>query len=250
MTADSEKSGSQVIERAAIILRTLETQPKGLTITELARQTGLARATVHRLVSSLEHQQLLMANNGEIRLGPALARLASAAHTDIITLSRPAMETLGRRTRETVDLSIYRGSYAVSVSQYASDQELRVISPIGTAFPIHCTAHGKALLANVTDENVVKLIGSKPELRTKNTHSSVSSLLEDLNQTRKRNYAIDNEEHARGVCGLGISLNLGLNENYAISLAVPTLRFEENFNPMLNALQQCKSEIEALLRAK
>ncbi|MDF9721809.1 helix-turn-helix domain-containing protein [Serratia marcescens] len=144
MSNDADNSGSQVIARAATLLRALETQPKGMTISQLSRETGLPRTTVHRLVTSLESQQLLIMGSGGVQLGPALARLAASAHTDVITLAKPAMETLGRRTRETVDLCVYRGSHAVSVGQFVSDQELRVVSAVGTAFPCHCTAHGSS----------------------------------------------------------------------------------------------------------
>jgi len=249
MKTEKDSGGSQVIARAAMILRTLETRPEGLTISELSRQSGLARATVHRLVSSLVQHQLLLGTDGCIRLGPGLTKLAAAAHIDVIALSRSSMETLGRRTRETIDLSIYRGSHAVSVSQFASDQELRVISAVGTAFPIHSTAHGKVLLAELSDDKIAELIGDVPEVRTNSTHTSLVSLLIDINHIRKCGYAVDREEHARGVCGLGVIINGDLNETYAVSIAVPALRFEENFATLLCALLQCKSEIEALLRS-
>ncbi|MCZ4061621.1 IclR family transcriptional regulator [Pantoea sp. LMR881] len=202
MSNEADNNGSQVIARAATILRALETQPKGMTISQLSRETGLPRTTVHRLVSSLETQQLLISGLEGVQLGPALARLAASAHTDVITLSRPAMETLGRRTRETVDLCVYRGNYAVSVNQFVSDQELRVVSPIGTAYPCHCTAHGKAMLAMLTDEKIKALLGNHPDVRTDNTLRTLSSVLEDVREIRTRHYAIDREEHARGVCGV------------------------------------------------
>ncbi|RFQ00861.1 hypothetical protein D0O09_17210 [Pseudomonas putida] len=44
-----------------------------------------------------------------------------------------------------------KGLHAISVDQYPSDQELRVVSPVGRAFPIHCTAHGKALLSTFSE---------------------------------------------------------------------------------------------------
>ena len=147
MVADNEANGSQVIARAATLLRALENRPTGVSMSELAKSTALPRTTVHRLVTSLIAQHLLIQDSAGIKLGPALARLAASAHTDIIALAQPAMETLGRRTRETVDLCVWRGSHTVLVSQYASDQELRVVSPISTAFPSHCAAHGKARLA-------------------------------------------------------------------------------------------------------
>lgn len=247
MSNDADNSGSQVIARAATLLRALETQPKGMTISQLSRETGLPRTTVHRLVTSLESQQLLITGSGGVQLGPALARLAASAHTDVITLARPAMETLGRRTRETVDLCVYRGSHAVSVGQFVSDQELRVVSAVGTAFPCHCTAHGKAILAELPDEKIADLLGGQPDVRTDNTLRTVSSVLEDIRETRIRRYAIDREEHARGVCGVGVYLNIGVNELYAISIAVPAMRFEEKFDHLLGSLMQCKAEIEAML---
>ncbi len=247
MPASPENQGSQVIARAAMILNALETHPVGMTIAMLAKQTGLPRTTVHRLVSSLESQQLLTSRQGEVRLGPALARLAAAAHTDIIPLARPAMETLNRRTRETVDLSVFRGTHAISVSQIASDRELRVVSAVGTAFPCHCTAHGKALLALQSDEQILSLIGRAPERRTPHTLDTPQAVLLDIRQCRDRQYAIDNEEHAEGVCGLGIVLSAGLREQYAISLAVPAGRFMASQQELLSALRQCQAEIESAL---
>ncbi len=246
MSNESDNNGSQVIARAAMILKALEIQPKGLTISQLARDTGLPRTTVHRIVTSLESQQLLIIGSGGVQLGPALARLAASAHTDVISLSRSAMETLGRRTRETIDLCVYRGSHVVSVNQFVSDQELRVVSPVGTAFPCHCTAHGKAILATLSDQKIKDLLGNHPEIRTENTLKTLPSILKDIKVIQERNYAIDREEHALGVCGIGVYLNTETSEHYALSIAVPSTRFDEKFELLLNALIQCKTEIEAI----
>lgn len=245
MDNQADNSGSQVIARAAKILRALELYPAGQTITQLARETGLPRTTVHRLVTSLESQQMLTTGATGVKLGPALARLAASAHTDIVSLARPSMETLGRRTRETVDLCVYRGSHAVSVSQFVSDQELRVVSAQGTAFPCHCTAHGKAILATFTDEKIQELLGAHPDVRTDSTLSTLPAILENIREVRRLGYAVDRQEHARGVCGVGVYLQIGFHEHYALSVAVPAMRFEEKFDLLLGSLMQCKAEIEA-----
>ncbi|HBS6520940.1 TPA: IclR family transcriptional regulator [Klebsiella pneumoniae] len=248
MSYEADSTGSQVIARAAKILHALELNPAGRTISQLSRETGLPRTTVHRLVTSLESQQMLVTGTTGVKLGPALARLAASAHTDIISLARPAMETLGRRSRETVDLCVYRGSHSVSVSQYISDQELRVVSAVGTAFPCHCTAHGKAILAMLTDEKIKELLGPRPDIRTENTFSTLPLLLENIRKTRELGYAVDSEEHARGVCGVGVYLSTGFHEHYAISIAVPAMRFKEKFDLLLGSLLQCKAEIEASVK--
>jgi len=175
-----------------------------------------------------------------------LARLAAAAHTDIVALARPAVEALARRTRETVDLVVFRGLHAILVEQCVSDQELRVVSPVGTAFPVNATAPGKALLAALPDDQLQALLSQPLEQRTVNTRVGREALLADIGSVRRKGMAIDREEHALGVSALAVVLDLPGNERYALSVAVPTLRFDDRLESLLRALLQTKAEIESL----
>lgn len=246
MTEDnSTGEGKQVIARVAQILKALENKPQGLTLSQLAKDSLLPRTTVHRMIVALEAQQLVMSTPTGVKLGPAIVRLAASAHTDLIAIARPFIEALGRRTRETVDLSVYRGIHALSVDQYASDQELRVVSATGTAFPCYCTAHGKALLAERTDQEIIALFDSPLEKRTHHSVDNTHVLLQHLTETRKNGFAIDNEEHALGVCGIGVYLRCGLPEQYALSIAVPSLRFHNQLEFLCSAIMLCRAEIES-----
>lgn len=250
MSQEKEGSGKQVIARAAAILTALEKFPFGASLGELSQACDLPKTTVHRMVSSLEAQQLVITDGSGVRLGPALVRLAASAHKDVIGIARPYIEALGRSTRETVDLCIYRGTHSVLVDQYSSDQELRVVSAIGTAFPIHCTAHGKALLAQLSDDVFTMLsTGFSLEKRTEQTLVNIDALRADLVVGAKSGCFIDREEHARGVCGIGLTLRTGFVDQYALALAVPALRFQDHFEELKNALIQCKSQIEAVIGA-
>lgn len=247
MAEEMEGAGRQVIARAAAVLKTLENQRTGLNLSQIAKASGLPRTTVHRIVAALEAQQMVINGVGGVKLGPALVRLAASAHTDIVGLARPHVEILGRRTRETVDVSVYRGLHAISVDQYPSDQELRVVSPVGTAFPIHCTAHGKALLGAFSDDYLRQLLSAPLERRTPATLTDVDAVIASVGAARGKGWSMDDEEHARGVCAMGIYLRSGLAEHYAISLAVPALRFHENIEGLTAALLQCKAQIEAVI---
>jgi DNA-binding IclR family transcriptional regulator len=247
VTSEAEGAGKQVIARAAAVLKTLENQREGLSLSQVAKASGLPRTTVHRIVTALEAQQMVITGSSGVRLGPALVRLAASAHTDLVAIARPYVESLGRRTRETVDVSVYRGLHAISVDQYPSDQELRVVSPVGTAFPIHCTAHGKALLGTFTEAFLTQMLTAPLERRTASTIVSLNALIEDVSLARQQGWAIDQEEHARGVCGIGVNICSGLSEHYAISLAVPALRFHDNLEALKAALLQCKAEVEAVI---
>lgn len=247
MASEVDSGGKQVIARAAAVLKTLENQRQGLSLSQIAKAADLPRTTVHRIVTALEAQQMVITGTSGVRLGPALVRLAASAHTDIVAIARPYVESLGRRTRETVDVSVYRGPHAISVDQYPSDQELRVVSPVGTAFPTHCTAHGKALLSTFSDEFLSEMLIGPLERRTPSTVVTLDALIPEMDTIRLQGFAIDTEEHARGVCGIGVNLRSGLSERYALSLAVPALRFQENLEGLKAALLQCKAEVEAII---
>lgn len=247
---DESGAGKQVIARAAAVLRALENHTGSLSLGQIARATGLPRTTVQRLVAALEAQQLVTAGAGGVALGPALARLAASAHTDIVGLSRPHLEATGRLTRETVNLSVMRGEHAILVDQYVSDRELRVVSPVGAALPLYCTAHGKAMLAEL-DDNAIRTLLSRPlEARTPQTIGTIEALLEAVAAIRDRRVAEDLCEHADGVVGLGLALHLPTPERYGLSIVLPQMRFAASRERNLNALLSCASAIEAATGAQ
>ncbi|HCM5830602.1 IclR family transcriptional regulator [Klebsiella pneumoniae] len=247
---ESDKNGKQVINRAASILKVLGRFQTGLSMSALARECGLPRSTVHRMVAALEEQELVINMKDGIRLGPALLTLATAAHTDFVTVARAVVESLGRRTRETVDVSVYKGMHAISIDQYQSDQELRVVSPVGTAFPVHITAHGKAMLSLLSESSFTHLLRELEDMQLSQTLYNVKSFKQEIINCRVNGYSLDIEGHAEGVCGLGIAIHCGINMIYALSLAVPVQRFKKNKIRLVAELMKAKAEIEAILSQK
>jgi IclR family acetate operon transcriptional repressor len=243
------ENGKQVIARAAAVLRALENKPAGVSLSQLAKDAGLPRTTVHRIVAALEAQQLVVQHALKVRLGPALVRLAASVQTDFAALARPFVEALGRKTRETVVVSVRRGARMISLDRYDSDQELRVVSQVGTAYAMHCTAHGKAVLAKLPDEEIRQLLGAQYEKRTAATITDPQQLLASVREAREAGYALDFEENARGVFGIGVHVRSGLAEDYALSLALPEIRFHEDRDRLCAAILQCKAEIEAITAA-
>ena len=65
------------------------------------------------------------------------------------------------------------------------------MSAVGDAFPLHCTANGKAYLAELSDDDVARLIGKSYEQRTPKTLTRLKDLLKDLNAARKSGIALD-----------------------------------------------------------
>lgn len=242
---ETEASSKQVIARAASVLRALEGNASGLTLADLVRATDLPRSTVQRLVQALQVQQLVAMNGGQVSLGPAITRLAGSTFLDVVSLVRPNIETLARETRETVNLSVLRGNHAVLVDQVPSDYELRVVSPVGAALPLYCTAHGKALLASMTDEEITQRMSAPWQSRTRRTVPSLAALLAQIAEIRRNPIASEFGENLEGVCGIGMVLKTRTTERYALSITIPAVRYLRTRHSATAALNACATVISA-----
>ena len=243
--SNGDRSGIQVIARAAAILRALEAEPDGLSLGELAKRLDLARSTVQRVVGALADEQLVMTGGprGGVTLGSALVRLAAAANIETDRIVRPFLQSLSRDLSETVDLSTLRGRTAIFVDQVVGNSRLTAISAIGEAFPLHCTANGKALLACLPQDRVRALVDGRMTVMTANTKTDFSRLAEEITEIRKTRLSFDIEEHSEGICAIGTSFIDPLDREFALSVPVPTTRFAAKRAAIADALIAVRAEI-------
>ncbi len=237
--------GVQVIARAAAILRALG--PDGMSLGALARATGLPRSTVQRIVEALAAESLVEVGDGGVRPGWGLQRLARVAQSDVATQARPHLEFLFERTHETIDIATALGGEVAFLDRIISDQELRVVPITDRPRPLHAMASGKAILACLSDAQVVGLVGMTPRRLTPATHVVLADLLADLAEVRRSGFAYDREEHAQGVCAVGTPIRVAGLRPHAISVAVPAHRFEARLAEYRQALLECRVQIEAAL---
>lgn len=247
----NEKSQVQVIARAATILRALEDENAGLSLGQIAQRVNLARSTVQRIVAALETEKLVIAAtpNGRVRLGPTIMRLAASVRSDFISLARPFLERLSAELQETVDLSTVKKDHLVFIDQVIGSQRLRTVSAVGETFPLYCTANGKAYLAQLSDSAVEALIGRTYEARTPKTITKLDALLAELKTVRRTGVAFDREEHTAGICAAGVALHDPLGNAVAISVPVPSLRFQNRATQIAERLLATKNAMESRMNA-
>ncbi len=248
-TADdrSERSPVQVVERVAAILQALQGEPDGLSLSEIVARVGLARSTVHRLITALQRERFVSSAspNGGFRLGPALASLAVAASRHFVLTVHPHLASLSRELNETVDLGVLEHDRVLFVDQIAADtQRLRAVSAVGAVFPAHCTANGKALLAGLPDGQIERLLPTRLERMTANTTTSRAKLLEELEAVRRDGVAYDREEHTEGICAVGVAITPPNAPVAAISVPLPAQRFHGNEKPIAAALLRTRALLE------
>jgi IclR family acetate operon transcriptional repressor len=196
------RSGAQSVERALSVLRVFETAPGDLGVTEIAGQVGLSVSTTHRLVRALVSGGLLRQDprNERYQLGPTLVVLGRRAEESLgYARALHVLEELATTTGESVNLGIRSGSDVLVVLDVTSEQPLRFDQAPGTRVPLHTSAMGKCLLAFTDDP--ARAVGSLPRLAavTDRTITDPADLLDELDRTRKRGWALNDEERNPGV---------------------------------------------------
>jgi IclR family transcriptional regulator, acetate operon repressor len=141
--------------------------------------------------------------------GPRMLALAGRVmhRLDLPAQVRPHLEELQLLTGRTVHLALLAGDEAVYAAKVESGKPYRLASRVGMSLHLHCTSIGKAMLAAMTDEQVVALAGRTGLPRhTPNTITDAAGLLADVAGTRSRGWAEDHEENEAGVCAAGAAV--------------------------------------------
>jgi IclR family acetate operon transcriptional repressor len=201
-------------------------------VTELASELGLTKATVHRLLNTMERFDLIERNaeSERYRLGLKLHQLGSRAveSRTLRTEAHRLLVEMSRRSRETVSLATPAPGGVICLDRLDSPHTIiTVCTPIGSMFPAHCTAAGKAILAYMADDEIETLV-KRNGLRqyTPFTITQMANLKENLRLIRQRGYAVDHQELERGLSGVAAPV-LSAHERViaAVGIAGPTLRF-------------------------
>jgi DNA-binding IclR family transcriptional regulator len=172
-------------------------------LAELARELGTSRTTMFRVLETLRARGFAehVAASHTYRLGPAAHSLASQATRSTITrLAEPVMAELRNQTGETINLVGVHGARLVYEAVLEGVYSLRSLPTLGQAVAAHCSALGKAVLADAPAAMRELLLGPEPYQRfTEHTITARSSLDGELEATRQRGYAIDEEENETGL---------------------------------------------------
>ncbi|WP_313009282.1 IclR family transcriptional regulator [Stutzerimonas nitrititolerans] len=234
---EDRAGGIQVISRAASILNLLGAQPGGMSLGEIAQAVALPRSTVQRIVAALENEGMVRSEGaGGIGLGAGLLRLITSAHADLATIARPWLQNLSDSTEETVVLSRPSKLQLIVEHRVVADRELQVVPRLGLLnVPLHGSSAGRALLALENDQTVQALLSTDTSSTVK-----LKALLAQLSSIRSTGFACDGGELMEGITTSAVAINTVLGR-IAISMPIPTVRFDKHRDRYLRELLRCKA---------
>jgi Transcriptional regulator len=224
----------QSVERALHILDLFNEQATELKITDISKQMGLSKSTLHSLLKTLQLHGYIDQNpeNGKYRLGMKLVERGQfvVGTIDIRQKAKRWLTALSQETGQTTHLGILDGNEGVYIEKIEGKLAAIAYSRIGRRLPVHATAIGKVLLAWLGDDELKALLKTYHYTAfTPSTITDQKTLLTTLAQTRQNHYAIDNEENEQGVRCIAVPVwDHDSRVIAALSLSTLTSRVDDN----------------------
>jgi len=230
VSSDTAPSTVQALDRGLTLLRELA-KARNITLSDLATGIEMPVSSTHRILSTLQKHGFVEFDEStqEWMIGIEVFRIGNTylVRTNLVEAARKTLRRLMEETGETANLGIADSGDVVFVDQVETHNPIRAFFSPGTRGYMHSSGIGKSLLADLPRREVEKIIQLKglPEFTPK-TLTSSEDLHNDLGETRKRGWSIDDEERYSGMRCVASSIYNTFGEAIAgISVSGPTVRF-------------------------
>lgn len=252
MSSGSNNTSGGSLSKALQILNIVTKADEAPNFSVIVAETALPKATVHRLLSSLQAERLIRFDQRRECYMPGYGLLELAhkawAGIDVRELAADQMKSVWQATGETVHLAVLDAGDVIYIDKMESLKSLRMFSAVGKKGPAYCTGVGKAMMAFLEDDELEIAIKSQSFVQhTKNTLVTVEQLKAVLQQIREQGFAIDDEEHELGIaCVAAPILDYRGQVVAGISVTAPLFRTNDTaFNDFKQLIKQAAQEISS-----
>lgn len=220
----------------------------GSSLAKLSRDTGWDKATALRYLTAMEKKDVVERRDGDWTLGLALLELASRVPVteNIANRVKPVLIALAKNTGESANLSAMVGSDLMYIAKADGMHALRLRINPGDRLPLYCTAGGKCILAHLSPQTRAQYIeDTQLSAIAPNTITDPDKLLEEIERTIRRGWAVDDEELEPGLICYGMPLELPrYGFSGAISVSGPSGRMSQAQDQILAALKAATVELQ------
>jgi DNA-binding IclR family transcriptional regulator len=223
-TADMTKADTPTL-RAFALLEHLVNAEGPVSLADIAQDVDLPKASLHRMLASLEAGGLVIREPGQKNayvIGPRLAQLGLGVmmHSGARRLRHAILAHLVADLGETCNLTMLHETEVLYLDRMEAPWPLRLDLKPGSHVPAHCSASGKLLLAMLPREQRSAIVHTlKLERFTPNTITDPELLEAELDRTAHKRIAIDNEEFVAGIACVAAPV-MGENNTCIAAIAV------------------------------
>lgn len=225
-----------------------------LSVSDVAKETGVSRSTAFRFMITLENRGFVSrTSSGKYRLGLKLFSLGMLAYSrmELVSAAHPILADMARVSGETCHIGILEdGLHIIFIDKALGSSRLKMDTPIGYRNYAHCTASGKVILAWQSEQVINRYIRHASfERLTETTISDAQKLLRELDSIKHSGYATDSEEAELGLtCYAMPLLDSGGTAFASISISGPTTRMTAQKTAHLEMLRRAADDISKLIK--
>jgi IclR family transcriptional regulator, pca regulon regulatory protein len=199
----------QSLERGVAVIRAFDADHPELTLSDVARQTGLTRAAARRFLRTLVEIGYMRTEGGKFALRPKILELGYAylSSLSLPELALPHMEQLVERVHESSSMCVLDGDEIVYVARVPTKRIMAVVIAVGTRFPAYATSMGRVLLAGHSDDWLDGWLSSaKLQRLTPHTTTDTQELRAELVRIRERGWALVDQELEEGLRSVAVPI--------------------------------------------
>jgi IclR family pca regulon transcriptional regulator len=199
----------QSLDRGLAVIRAFDADHAELTLSDVARQTGLTRAAARRFLRTLVDIGYMRMEGGKFALRPKILELGYAylSSLSLPELALPHMEQLVERVHESSSMCVLDGDEIVYVARVPTKRIMAVVIAVGTRFPAYATSMGRVLLAGHSDEWLDGWLSSaKLQQLTPHTTTDSKELRAELVRVRARGWALVDQELEEGLRSVAVPI--------------------------------------------
>src|SRR3954468_16143067 len=231
----------QSLERGIAVIQVFSRERPALTLSEVARLTGITRATARRILLTLEDLGHVRSDGRLFSLTPRVLTLGWAylSSLNLWETAQPLMEELTQRTNESCSAATLDLPDVVYVARVPTHRIMTIALGIGTRLPAHCTSMGRVLLADLPEPEVEAFLATTPlEGYTPRTITEPERLRRTIATVRQQGWVLVDQELEIGLRSIAAPLRVEGRTIAAINVSaaaprVPLEQLRGGFRPEL-----------------
>ena len=246
----------QSLDRGLAVIRAFGPDRERLSLSEVARATGLTRAAARRFLLTLVKLGYVRNDGREFSLRPRVLELGYAYLSGLALpeVAAPHMEELVARLHESSSISVLDGHHIVYVVRVPTKRIMTVAISVGTRFPAYATSMGRVLLAQLSDDEFERYLAEATfERLTARTVTSPARLRTIVRDTARQGYAIVDQELEEGLRAVAAPIRGAADVGTAainVSAHASRVSMVALRGQILPALLETARQIEADLQAQ
>lgn len=244
----------QSLARGLAVIRAFGAETPRLSLSDVARATGMTRASARRFLLTLETEGYVRARDGVFELTPRVLELGFSylSAQSLPEVAQPHLEQLSHATGESSSASVLDGLDIVYVARVPTRRIMSVGITIGTRFPAFATSMGRVLLASASPaDRETYFEGFDPARFTPRTVIDRDALDAELDRVREQGWSLVDGELEHGLRALAAPITRGGAVVAAINISMPATDDDAatQASRMLPALQDAAAAISTDLGA-